>query len=110
MPKKDKPQKIYNLEADDDLEKIEEDILTAANKAGKKNVIVNIFSYPHKKLKKRWNVRYKFNIKHLYFDLTVIAGILVLIALNIFWLYGGFHYFFNKLDMNVEIAQEEVVS
>jgi hypothetical protein len=110
MPKKDKKQKIYNLEADDNLEKIEEDIITAANKAGKKNVIVNIFSYPHQKLKKRWNIRYKFNIKHLYLDLTVIAGILVLIGLNIFWLYGGFHYFFNKLDLNVTVAQEEVIS
>ena len=110
MPKKKKQQKIYNLEADDNLEKIEEDIIKAANKAGKKNVIVNIFSYPHQKLKKRWNIRYKFNIKHLFLDLSILAGIFVLIALNVFWLYGGFHYFFNKLDLTVEIVKEEVVS
>ena len=46
--------KQINIDAPDDLEKIEEDIIRAAEKAGKKNVIVNIFTYPHKKLKKRW--------------------------------------------------------
>ncbi|NQT49949.1 hypothetical protein HQ571_04605 [Candidatus Kuenenbacteria bacterium] len=96
-----KPQS-FKIESDDDLEKIEEDIIKAANKAGKKNVIVNIFTYPHKKLKRRWHVRYKFNKKHLVMDLIIAAGVLVLIGLNVFWFYGGFHYFSN--DFNVKVV------
>ena len=100
--------KQINIEAPDDLEKIEEDIIKAAEKAGKKNVIVNIFTYPHKKLKKRWHVRYKFNKKHLLMDLVIAAGVLVLIGLNIFWLWGGFHYFGSKMDVRIVTEQEGV--
>lgn len=111
MPKsKTKQPKTYNIKADEDLEKIEEDIMKAADKAGKKNVIVNIFSYPHKKLKKRWNVRYKFNKKHLIYDLIILGVILFLIGLNIFWLYGGFNYFTNKLDIQITTNQQVYTS
>jgi uncharacterized cupredoxin-like copper-binding protein len=100
--------KEYKITTDEDLEKVEEDIIRAANKAGKKNVIVNIFTYPHKKLKKRWHVRYKFNKKHLMMDLLIAAGVLVLVGLNIFWLYGGFHYFSNKLDVEISSPLEMI--
>ncbi|MBT5337914.1 hypothetical protein HN643_00570 [Candidatus Falkowbacteria bacterium] len=102
--------KQINIDAPDDLEKIEEDIIRAAEKAGKKNVIVNIFTYPHKKLKKRWHVRYKFNKKHLLMDLVIAAGVLVLIGLNIFWLWGGFHYFTNKLNLEITAPSTELTS
>ena len=102
--------KKINIEAPDDLEKIEEDIIKAANKAGKKNVIVNIFTYPHKKLKRRWKVRYKFNKKHLIMDLIIAAAVLVLIGLNIFWFWGGFHYFTNKLDLTVTAPKDRMLS
>jgi hypothetical protein len=105
-----KKSKIINVEAGDDLEKIEEDIIKAADKAGKRNVIVNIFSTPHKKLKRRWKIRYKFNKKHLVFDLAIAGMIMVLIGLNVFWLYGGFHYFTNKLDIEISANTESFVS
>lgn len=110
MSKKNKNQEVYNIETQESLEQIEEDILEAANKTGKKNVIVNIFAAPHKKLKRRWKIRYKFNKKHLVMDVLFALGILVLIGLNVFWFWGGFHYFFNKLDLNVELSNSEVVS
>ena len=90
-----------NLKSTDDLEKIEEDVIKAAEKSGKKNVIVNIFTFPGKKLKRRWDVRYKFNKKHLVMDAVIAAGVLFLIGLNIFWAYGGFHYFTDKLEVKV---------
>ena len=89
--------KKINIESNDDLEKIEEEIIKAAEKSGKKNVIVNIFSYPHEKLKKRWQVRYKFNKKHLVMDAIIAGIVLTMIGLNVFWLYGGFHYFSDNL-------------
>lgn len=102
-------KEIINVRADDDLEKIEEEIITAAEKAGKKNVIVNIFSYPHERLKRRWHIRYKFNKKHLIMDLAIVAAVFALIGLNIFWLYGGFHYFANQLKLSVS-ADDNYVS
>ncbi len=106
-------KKIKTFEVDsngDDLEKIEEDIIKAADKAGKKNVIVNIITYPHKRLKQRWNVRYKFNKKHLVMDLLIAAGVLVLIGLNIFWLWGGFHYFSDNFQLEVSGPREALIS
>ncbi|MBU3935755.1 hypothetical protein KJ909_03720, partial [Patescibacteria group bacterium] len=106
-------KKIKTFEVDsssDDLEKIEEDIIKAANKAGKKNVIVNIITYPHKRLKQRWHVRYKFNKKHLVMDLLIAAGVLVLIGLNIFWFWGGFHYFADNFQLSVSGPNEALIS
>ncbi|MBI5077578.1 hypothetical protein HZB94_04330 [Candidatus Falkowbacteria bacterium] len=97
MPK----QNTINIESNDDLEKIEEDIIEAAEKAGKKNVIVNIFTFPHRALKRRWHVRYKFNKKHLVLDLIIAGAVLFLIGLNVFWWYGGFHYFTDELVLNI---------
>lgn len=105
-----KPDKIIDVNTNENLEQIEEDIIEAADKAGKKNVIVNIFSSPREKLKRRWNVRYKFNKKHLVMDILIALGVLFLIGLNIFWAYGGFHYFFNRLDLNARFVNEKVVS
>ena len=99
-----------NIESGDDLEKIEEEIIKAAGKAGKKNVIVNIFSYPHEKLKRRWQVRYKFNKKHLVMDAIIAAVVLTLVGLNIFWLYGGFHYFSDNLELKISSGQKEYAS
>ncbi|MFH0988028.1 MAG: hypothetical protein V1763_01515 [Parcubacteria group bacterium] len=104
-----KPQNI-NINSTDNIEKLEEEILEAANKAGKKNVIVNIFSFPAKRLKRRWNIRYKFNKKHLIIDSVVVAGILVLIGLNIFWAYGGFRYFSNNLTLTVSGGADKMLS
>ena len=98
-----KEQNIINLRGKDDLEKIEEDIIEAAEKAGKKNVIVNIFAAPHRALCRRWHVRYRFNKKHLVMDLAIAAGVLFLVGLNIFWWYGGFHYFTDELTLNIAV-------
>lgn len=100
----------FTIRPTDDIEKIEEEIIEAADKAGKKNVIVNIFSFPAKRLKRRWRVRYKFNKKHLVMDILIVAGILILIGLNIFWAYGGFHYFINNLNVVVSAAKTEYKS
>jgi len=105
-----KPDKIIDVNTNENLEQIEEDIIEAADKAGKKNVIVNIFSAPREKLKRRWEVRYKFNKKHLVMDILIALGVLFLIGLNIFWAYGGFHYFFNRLDFSAQLTNEKVVS
>lgn len=102
--------KIFNVESSDNLEKIEEEIIAAAEKSGKKNVIVNIFSYPGEKLKRRWNVRYKFNKKHLVLDAIITGVVLTLVGLNVFWLYGGFHYFSDKLELNISSNEKEFVS
>lgn len=99
----------YNLD-DENLEQIEEDIIKAADKAGKKNVVVNIFTYPHKKLKKRWDIRYKFNKKHLVMDLLIALGVFVLIGLNLFWFTGGSHYFFNKFELSIDKHFDQAVS
>ncbi len=105
-----KPDKIIDVKTNDDLEQIEEDIIEAADKAGKRNVIVNIFAAPGQRLKRRWNVRYKFNKKHLVMDLLIALGVLLLVGLNIFWAYGGFHYFFNRLDLSARVSNNQVVS
>ncbi|KKR07933.1 MAG: hypothetical protein UT32_C0005G0032 [Parcubacteria group bacterium GW2011_GWC2_39_14] len=105
-----KPDKIIDVNTNENLEQIEEDIIEAADKAGKKNIIVNIFSAPREKLKRRWEVRYKFNKKHLVMDILIALGVLFLIGLNIFWAYGGFHYFFNRLDFSAQLTNEKVVS
>lgn len=102
--------KIIDIESGGNLEKIEEEIIEAAEKSGKKNVIVNIFSYPGEKLKRRWNVRYKFNNKHLVMDAIIAGIVLTLVGLNIFWLYGGFHYFSDKLELNIFVNEKEFVS
>ncbi|MEK7512104.1 MAG: hypothetical protein AAB575_03775 [Patescibacteria group bacterium] len=102
--------KTFNVESGDSLEKIEEEIIEAADKAGKKNVIVNIFSYPGEKLKRRWNVRYKFNKKHLVMDAIIAGIVLTLVGLNIFWLYGGFHYFSDKLELKISSNEKEFTS
>ncbi|GEM_PF-1624189 len=108
--KKYKAKKL-NLSAEEsDLGKVEEEVIRAAKKSGKDNLVVNIFSYPHKKLKKRWNIRYKFNKKHLIMDLIILAGVLVLVGLNIFWFYGGFHYFGNKFELNLTTGKDQVAS
>lgn len=103
-------QKNYNLKQTDNIEQIEEEIISAANKTGRKNVIVNIFSFPAKRLKRRWHIRYKFNKKHLIMDLLICAGILFLIGLNIFWLYGGFHYFVSDLKVAISAPSPEILS
>ncbi|MFH0779967.1 MAG: hypothetical protein V1928_03875 [Parcubacteria group bacterium] len=103
-------QNNFTIRPTDDVEKIEEEIIEAADKAGRKNVIVNIFSFPAKRLKRRWHVRYKFNKKHLVMDILIAVGILVLIGLNIFWAYGGFHYFINNLNVVVSSAKTECQS
>src|SRR3989339_1275384 len=105
-----KTDKIIDVNTNENLEQIEEDIIEAADKAGKKNIIVNIFSAPREKLKRRWEVRYKFNKKHLVMDILIALGVLFLIGLNIFWAYGGFHYFFNRLDFSAQLTNEKVVS
>ncbi|KKQ80041.1 MAG: hypothetical protein UT02_C0017G0024 [Parcubacteria group bacterium GW2011_GWC2_38_7] len=105
-----KPDKIIDVNTNESLEQIEEDIIEAVNKAGKRNVIVNIFAAPKEKLKRRWQVRYKFNKKHLVVDSIIALGVLFLIGLNVFWAYGGFHYFFNRLDFTAQFSNEKVVS
>lgn len=105
-----KPEKIIDVKTDEDLEKIEEDIIEAADKAGKRNVIVNVFAGPGERLKRRWQVHYKFNKKHLIMDIMIALGVLFLIGLNIFWWYGGFHYFFNRLDLTARFSSEKIVS
>lgn len=102
--------KTINLKSMDDLEKIEEDVIKAAEKSGKKNVIVNIFAYPAERLKRRWHVRYKFNKKHLAMDAAIAAAILFLIGLNIFWLWGGFHYFTDKLRLEIVSSSADFAS
>jgi len=105
-----KPDKIIDVKTNEDLEQIEEDIIEAADKAGKRNVIVNIFAVPGARLKRRWNIRYKFNKKHLIMDIIIALSVLFIIGLNIFWAYGGFHYFFNRLDLSAQISGEKVES
>ncbi len=106
--KKKTPINLELSDSEQSLEKIEEEIIEAVEKTGKKNVIVNIFTYPHRQLKKRWQVRYKFNKKHLVMD-SIIAGIvLFLIGLNIFWMWGGFHYFGDKIEVELITKQESV--
>lgn len=100
--------KSKNIKVNDgsELERIEEEIITAAEKAGKKNVIVNVFSYPQQKLKRRWHVRYKFNKKHLVMDLLITGAVLFLIGLNVFWWWGGFHYFSDKLEVRIAVDEQ----
>ena len=104
-------QKIIKINADnDDIEKMEEDIIKAAEKSGKKSVIVNIFTYPHRALKRRWLVHYKFNKKHLVADSLIAAAILFLIGLNIFWFYGGFNYFTDKFNVKAYSSENQIKS
>ncbi|MFA6536896.1 MAG: hypothetical protein WCT18_00680 [Patescibacteria group bacterium] len=97
---------IIEMNNDSDLEKIEEDIFKAAEKSGKKNVIVNIITYPVRKVKHRWNIHYKFNKKHLVLDIFIFLAFCFLVGLNIFWVMGGFNYLSDKIDLQVSLNGE----
>lgn len=73
-------------------------------------VFVKPFSFFWRKWQKRYLVRYKFNKKHLIMDSVILAGVLFLIGLNVFYLYGGFNYFYNRLEVNIKTVQENIVS
>ncbi len=95
---------------DDDFQDIKQEL----RREGKKDNIVikslKIFTYPAKRLKKRYNIRYRFNPKHLAMDLIIVGAILFLIGLNIFYWWGGFHYLTNKLDVRVTLVEQQIIS
>ena len=95
---------------DDDFQDIKQEL----KREGKKDNIVikslNIVTYPAQKLKQRYKIRYKFNKKHLLMDALIAAAVLVLIGINVFYWLGGFHYFVNKFDLNINVMEETVVS
>jgi len=75
-----------------------------------KKLIKHPISYTYKRLERRWHVRYKFNIKHLYMDIIIMLVIFALIGLNLFWWIGGSRYFFNKLELEVVANFEQVTN
>jgi len=106
----DKDNKKILEVGDEDFQKIRQEL----KREGKKDKIVikslKIVNYPVKKLQQRYNVRYKFNKKHLVMDLVVAGLALFLVGINVFYWLGGFHYFINKVDVNITVQSEMIVS
>ncbi len=71
---------------------------------------INVFTAPGKWWRQRWNVRYRFNIKHLFIDGLIAITILLAIVANIFYWIGGSHYFVDKLNVNVYSQSQEIKS
>ncbi|OGF33104.1 hypothetical protein A2223_03410 [Candidatus Falkowbacteria bacterium RIFOXYA2_FULL_35_8] len=69
-----------------------------------------LIQYPKERLARRYRIRYQHNRKHLYLDLAIVCSLLFLIGLNIFYWLGGFHYFFNRVNIEVKVGQEEIIS
>jgi len=68
----------------------------------------SLWRHPIRRLKRRWHIRYKFNKKHLVMDILITLGIIFLIGLNIFWLFGGFHYLIDKTIVEIALEPEQV--
>lgn len=75
---------------------------------------LNVFTYPVKKaaqpIQKRYKVRYKYNIKHLIFDIALLAGIAVMIAVNVFLFFVLSDVLVDRTRLEIKIAPEAVVS
>jgi len=68
----------------------------------------NLLRHPIKRLKRRWHIRYKHNKKHLLLDFIIGACVLILIAVNVFWIFGGFHYLIDKTEVEISMDKEEI--
>lgn len=94
----------------DDFVEIKKELKREGKKQGLVIKSLNVISYPAKRLKRRYQVRYKFNKKHLIFDL-ILAGAVVFLAVSIFFYWwGGFHYFGNKFEMKITTSPQQIIS
>jgi len=75
---------------------------------------LNVFAYPARKAleagKRRYDVRYKYNTKHLMFDIFLLAGIGVMIALNIFFFFFLADVLVDRTNLEINIIPEKVIS
>jgi len=113
LKKKNKKDKIVPLEPK------EGEIVDVESKKNikKGNIVIgtlNVFTYPVKKAaqvsKKRYDVRYKYNVKHLMFDVFLIGGIGLMIALNIFFFFFLADVLVDRTKLEISTSPEEVVS
>ena len=100
MDNKDNNEPIIEVR-DSDFKEIEEEL----QREGKKNNLtiksLKVFTYPIERLKRRYHVRYKFNPKHLVFDIAILVTILTVFASLIFYWVGGFHYFQDSFVLKI---------
>jgi hypothetical protein len=72
--------------------------------------ILRPFKWIYKKFHKRWHVRYKFNKKHLVFDIVLVGAVIFLIVMNVFWWMGGSRYFFDNFEIEISRNIDDVKS
>ena len=75
---------------------------------------LNVFTYPVRKaaepIQKRYKVRYKYNIKHLVFDFALVAGIAIMIAVNVFLFFVLGDVLVDRTKLEIKVSPEQVIS
>lgn len=68
-------------------------------------------SIPRNRLKQRYQVRYKFNKKHLLFDIFLGLLVVGLIIFNVYFFFGISPLsFINKVDLEITLDEQSVIS
>ncbi len=69
---------------------------------------MNNSDYPKIGVKSSWFRFNKLNKKHLFLDFIFLLGFLFLVAVNVFWVLGGFNYFHDKVDLKVSVVGDVI--
>ena len=69
---------------------------------------ISLFRHPIQLLARRWEIRYKYNKKHLLFDLLIIGAVAVIIGMLLFWVFGGLHYLVDKTKVKISLQNETI--
>lgn len=64
--------------------------------------------YLIEKWRRRWEVRYKFNKKHLLFDAMILGAAIVVVSALLFWVFGGLHYLIDKTKIEISLQNKSV--
>ncbi|MFH0815174.1 MAG: hypothetical protein V1902_03820 [Candidatus Falkowbacteria bacterium] len=64
--------------------------------------------YLMEKWRRRWEIRYKFNKKHLALDAIILGAAMIIISMLLFWVFGGLHYLIDKTNIEISLRNESV--